>query len=82
MNTKVPVSERALFARVARKLAKDCVTLHRCRENSRWFQDLGRYYCAGANNFVCGPCLDSLDLLADYARENGLLKPHEEVVDA
>lgn len=41
---KVPVSERALFARVTRALAKDEKSLKKSKPNSRLFQDLGQYY--------------------------------------
>lgn len=39
------VSDRALLARVNRKLLKQDGQLVRvCREDSRWFNELGRYY--------------------------------------
>jgi hypothetical protein len=37
-------TERALFERLQRKLRHEGRTLHRCRENSRDFQQLGRYF--------------------------------------
>jgi hypothetical protein len=37
-------TERALFERLRRKLRHEGRTLHRCRENSRDFQQLGRYF--------------------------------------
>lgn len=37
------ISERALFARVARKIAHDGLSLHRCRYDARSFRDTGRY---------------------------------------
>lgn len=38
------ISERALFARINRVLAKENQQLHACRDDSRFFNDLGRYY--------------------------------------
>ena len=42
--TKTPVSERALVARIKRALAKEHKALRRCRKDSRGFNDLGAYY--------------------------------------
>lgn len=41
---KVPISERALVARINRRLAKEDEALNRCRENARGFDYFGRYY--------------------------------------
>jgi hypothetical protein len=38
------VTEQALLRRIKRALAKDQQTVRCCRENSRSFRDLGRYY--------------------------------------
>ena len=37
-------TERALFERLRRKLRHEGQTLHRCRESSRDFLQLGRYF--------------------------------------
>jgi hypothetical protein len=37
-------TERALFERLRRKLRHEGQTLHRCRESSRDFPQLGRYF--------------------------------------
>lgn len=42
--TKTFITERALVARINRALAKERQALRRCRETSRGFHTLGRYY--------------------------------------
>jgi len=74
---RIQVSEQALFRRIRRVLARDAVTLHVCRWDSRWFHDLGRYYGADANNNLCAPRIDTLDELEEYGREISALAPHE-----
>jgi hypothetical protein len=44
MTTSITVNERALFARVNRALAKEGERLHRAREGTRAYNDVGRYY--------------------------------------
>ena len=46
------ISERALVARVNRKLAKDGERLHLCSENSKWFNELGRYFVTNSGHYV------------------------------
>ena len=46
------ISERALVARVNRKLAKDGERLHQCSENSKWFNELGRYFVTDQRNYI------------------------------
>ena len=41
---KKKLTERALIARINRKLANDSQALKKCRENSQWFNELGYYY--------------------------------------
>ncbi len=41
---KVAISQRALVARINRKLKKDHQSLRACRENSRSFHNLGNWY--------------------------------------
>lgn len=77
MGKKVPVSERALFARVARALEKDGEILRRCRSDSRWINDLGRYYTVqqSPSNSISRMHLD----LEREARELQLLRPSEQL---
>lgn len=44
MTTKTAVSQRALLARINRRLARSCESIRLCRPSSRWFGDLGRVY--------------------------------------
>jgi hypothetical protein len=42
------LSERALLARVNRRLQSKMQVVRVCREDSRWFGELGRYYAVDA----------------------------------
>jgi hypothetical protein len=70
---KAKITERALFARIDRKLAKDGERLRRCRSDSRAHAELGDYYIvAGDRNTIETTHVElerlarSLDLLADW----------------
>ena len=72
------VTEAALFARVKRRIwREDQLMLHRCSENSRWFQAQGRYYTVNMNNWVDDTHID----LEFYAREVGVLRADEALVE-
>jgi hypothetical protein len=43
--TKMQISERALLARVNRRLVADDRMLKKCQVGWRWYADLGDYYC-------------------------------------
>lgn len=75
----VVISERALFARVARKLAHESVFLHRCRIDSRGYADLGRYYCVNDRNHISGRILNTPDHLLEYGKELGVVAANEEL---
>jgi hypothetical protein len=76
MGKKVPVSERALFARINRALAKDGEGLRRCRRNSRAWPELGDYYVINVNkNWITGKQID----LEGYGRELKVLADFEEL---
>ena len=74
---RVPVSERALIARINRKLRADDEMLKTTRSKRAEF-DLGRYYVID----VRGPNIvhDHIDL-EDYGRELEVLKPYEALSD-
>jgi hypothetical protein len=74
---KVPVSLRAVIQRLNRKLAADDEVLKKAR-GQRWQSDLGDYYIVNANNnMLVGGHINP----EEEARERGVLKPYEEVVD-
>ncbi len=77
---KVRVSERALLARIQRKLNSNGQIIHKLRQPpegvSRWFGDLGAYYTVVADGNSVGDTHINLEL---YAKELGVLKPYEEV---
>lgn len=70
------ITERALFSRVARKLAHEGLTLHRCRYDSRWFNGLGRYYTVNALNSI-DACFVQLE---EWARDLKCLGPDDVVI--
>ena len=72
----VPVSERAIIARINRKLRPDLIQLKKLR-GDRWLSDLGRYYLIDGSNHVAGTDID----LAEYATELGVLKPWERLAE-
>lgn len=73
---KVPVSERAIVARLRRALAKDGETLRKSR-TPRTVSDLGDYFTVGrGNNTVVRRGID----VETLARELGVLDPFEEIV--
>ncbi|CRI63748.1 conserved hypothetical protein [Thiocapsa sp. KS1] len=74
---KKPVSERALFARLSRRLAKDGDILKKCRFDSRWYGDFGNYYIVDSRNAISATHVD----LEGWAREMGVLQPWERLED-
>jgi len=57
-------TERALFGRLQRKLRHEGQRLHRCREDSRYFYEMGRYYITDAyTNGVVALNVDLADWL-------------------
>jgi len=73
---KAKVSDRALVARIRRKLAKDGETLKSCRADSQWYGDLGDWYIVNTNtNTITAQHCD----LERLGREIGALKPFEEL---
>jgi len=73
---KLKVSERALFARVNRKIHDDDLMLRRCPATRRDYNRLGDYYLVNWRiNGVAGYDVD----LEQYGREVGALKDYEEL---
>ena len=62
-------SDRAIYLRLKRRLAREGIHLRTCRENSRWFNDLGRHYTFNDNNAVDATHID----IDDWARELGIV---------
>lgn len=72
---KVKVSERALFSRLSRHLAKEDIALKKCRFDSRWYNDLGNYYTV----HIRTNAIDSRHVdLEQWGRECGVLRDYEE----
>jgi hypothetical protein len=73
---KVPVSERALVARINRKLREhgEMGELLRKNASQRWWSDLGDYYVVDIRgNYIVNRHVD----LESFAKECGCLKPWE-----
>lgn len=54
----IAICERAIVARINRKLSKTGERLRVCRESSKWFNDLGRYYMINDRNVICAAHID------------------------
>ena len=67
------ISEHLLLNRVNRKLVTEPegTRIRRCRYDSRWFSELGRYYAVDDDNIVVSKYVN----LDDWAREIGVLAP-------
>ncbi len=73
---KVPVSERAILARINRKLAKSEQVVKKCRTDSRWYGECGNYYAIDLRtNCIQAKHID----LEDWAKELDVIEPFEEV---
>lgn len=68
------VSMRALEARVNRALDKDGQALRKCREDSRWYSELGDYYIVNYHTSAIDAKHCDVEALA---RELGVLKDRE-----
>ena len=76
MVNKVPVGERALLARINRKLAADELRIRKNREGSRAEQDMGVYFML--NTHINGAVEYHVNL-EETGRELGVLQAWEEV---
>ncbi len=73
---KVPLTRRALIARINRRLKHDDQALRCCRSNSRWWRELGDFYIVDINrNIINDVSVDP----TEFGRELGVLHPFEEV---
>ncbi len=75
---KVPVSERALMARINRKLAPKGQAFHKFRVRTPYSEQIGTYYTVEGRN-ITGPAGDDLEAIA---RDLGLLRPYEALAAA
>ena len=73
---KKQISERAVFLRLNRKLAKQNIVLKKCRPSNQFYGQLGDYYAIDLNtNTITTHHVD----LEQWARDKGALKPFEEI---
>lgn len=73
---KVTVTERALFARVDRKLAKEGQRLRRCKSDAKAFPELGAFYIVDTTTNTIATKNCELEALA---KEVGVLADWEEL---
>jgi hypothetical protein len=79
---KVPVSIRAFEGRMRRHmLSKESQVMRKCRDDMRFFADMGTYYFVQMHTGVVESRGLSLDDLINWAREDGVLKPYEVIDD-
>jgi hypothetical protein len=72
------ISFDAVYRRLKRALFRQGTTLHKCRPNSRWWNDLGDFYSADIyTSGINGRHLDVVEM----ARELNLLGQHEVVAE-
>ena len=71
------ISERALVARINRHL-NGAEVVKACRHDSRWFQELGRFYAHNERHFVTQTDIH----LEELGRELGVLREGETVAEA
>jgi hypothetical protein len=71
------ITERALFARVARRLRRDeGWHLRRCRRDSGWkYINFGRYYCLDIYRNIRDPRFNTSEELLEWAIENNVVSP-------
>jgi hypothetical protein len=74
--SKVPVTERALMARINRKLSHDDEVLKKCRPDSQWYHDLGDYYGVDLRR---NAVVYQHRGLEEFGRELGVLRDFEEL---
>lgn len=81
---KKPVSQRALLARINRRLVKageHGQQMKSCSPRSRWHDDLGNYYIIDLEtNAIAASGIDDLEAWA-RSEMDGILKPFETVAD-
>jgi len=74
----VPVSKRALLARLNRKLAADLEMVKTTRDNTRARRDLGEFYVV---DMLINRIVEHDIDLDDFARKRGVLAQHEHLAD-
>ena len=72
---KIKITERALLARLRRRLEKDGEFLKACKENSPSFSDLGHFYLVNSQNCIIAAWIN----LVTLAEELNVLKEYEEL---
>jgi hypothetical protein len=73
---KAQISERALLARINRKLASEYQIVKKCRKDSKWHNRLGDYYHV---DFFSNGILGMDEDLEELGTELGVLKPWEQL---
>jgi hypothetical protein len=80
-NMKAAVSERALIARINRRLRPNFEAVRRCRPDSHAYGDLGDYYVVDTNRNALGRHRMDRAELETYGRAIGCLKQWEKLAE-
>jgi len=74
---KIKVSERAVFARLNRRLNRENLLLKKCRSNARDYQKLGDYFIV---DMKMNAVVDMDIGLEAHCKKYGLLKEYEVLI--
>lgn len=73
---KILLTERALTSRLSRKLKEQGILLKKCKENNKFFSDLGKYYTVNTRT----NSIEDMDLnLVEWARRHKVIKDWEDM---
>lgn len=74
---KIQITERALTSRLSRKLKEQGILLKKCKENNKFFSDLGKYYTVNTRT----NSIESMDInIVEWARNLKVIKEWEDLV--
>lgn len=71
-----PLTYRAVYQRLARRLARSCEYLRTARYESPWFRELGRHYAINERNHICRTHIN----IEQLARDLGVIEPSAKVL--
>lgn len=73
---KILLTERALTSRLSRKLKEQGILLKKCKENNKFFSDLGKYYTVNTRT----NSIEAMDInLVEWARNYQVIKEWEDL---
>lgn len=79
MTQKILLSERALCSRLSRKLKENGILLKKCKENNKFYSDLGRYYTVNTRT----NSIEAMDInLLEWAKKLKIIKEWEDLAES